>query len=78
MGLVLAAFDDHPEWEAVLCNMAHDEVNVECAWGHREAVGDAVLSILHECMRWGGIVDLPVDEPTAKGANMVVTSWADK
>lgn len=78
MGMILDAFDAHPEWEAVLCNMAHDEVDVECAESAAVPVAEEIQRIVHDCMRWGGIVDLPVDDFGAKAVGMIVCCWADK
>lgn len=78
MGLILDAFDAHPEWEAVFCNMAHDEVDVECAEAYAVDVATCVQQIFHDCMRWAGVVDLPVDEANADPKKMIVTCWADK
>lgn len=78
MGMVLDAIDAHPEWDAKLCNMAHDEINVDCLEAHAVAVAEEVQRVVHDCMRWGGIVDLPVDDLSAKAVSMIVTCWADK
>ena len=65
MGLIHLSFLAHPEWEAFIVNFVHDEIDVECADAHRYIVAAEVQRIIWECMRWAGVVDIPVDDPDA-------------
>jgi hypothetical protein len=53
------------EWDAFIANFVHDEIDVECAYEHRYIVAAEVQRIIWECMRWAGVVDIPVDDPDA-------------
>ena len=65
MGLIHLSFLAHPEWEAFIVNFVHDEIDVECADAHRYIVAAEVQRIIWECMRWAGVVSIPVDDPDA-------------
>lgn len=65
MGLIHLSFLAHPEWDAFIANFVHDEIDVECAYEHRYIVAAEVQRIIWECMRWAGVVDIPVDDPDA-------------
>lgn len=78
MGALVPIFDRHPEWDVIWCNMAHDELDLECAEEHALAVATVVQEQMHAAMTWAGIVDLPVDEPGATPAKMIKKTWADK
>ena len=65
MGLIHLSFLAHPEWEAFIVNFVHDEIDVECADAHRYVVAAEVQRIIWECMRWAGVVSIPVDDPDA-------------
>jgi DNA polymerase I-like protein with 3'-5' exonuclease and polymerase domains len=78
MTLILKDLDAHPEWDAVFCNMAHDELDIECDAQHAVAVATCVQTRMQEAMRWGGIVDIPVDEDNADPTKMICTDWSEK
>ncbi len=78
MGLMLQAFDEHPEWEAKFRNMAHDEVDITCKQEFALPTATAALNAAHTAMRWAGIVDIPVDAADASPEKLIVTCWADK
>ena len=65
MGLIHLSFLAHPEWEAFIVNFVHDEIDVECAEAHRYIAAAEVQRIIWECMRWAGVVSIPVDDPDA-------------
>ena len=78
MGWLVPIFDEHPEWDVRWSNMAHDEIDLDCAGEHALAVATVVQAKFHEAMRWAGIVDLPVDEPGASPEKLVKSDWSAK
>jgi hypothetical protein len=78
MGQLVPIFDAHPEWDVLWDNMAHDEIDLDCAEEHALAVATAVQQEFHKAMRWGGVVDLPVDEKDADPRKLIKESWAAK
>lgn len=62
MGLILEAFDANPQWDAKICNMAHDELDIECLKEHEKIVAETVQHIFDDCMRWGGLKDIPTGD----------------
>jgi len=77
LGQIQRDFDEHPEWGAHLCNMAHDEVNALCGEAHAPAVAACVQARLHQAMR-AVVKCIPVDEAGADPNKMICQSWADK
>ncbi len=75
---VLQDFDAHPEWKAMVVNMAHDEWDFECDSEHALAVATAVQKRFHAAMRWAGIKSIPVDEPGARPENLIKADWSAK
>jgi DNA polymerase I-like protein with 3'-5' exonuclease and polymerase domains/rubredoxin len=78
MGVTLHLFDRHPEWEAKLCNMAHDEIDGECLKRYERQVARSVKLVMRLAMRWGGVVDLPVEEAGAHWTGLLKEGWAAK
>lgn len=76
IGLVVEEFWQHPEWEAHLCNLQHDELNCECNEKYAVEVATCVDNAMQAGMRLF-ISSLPVTEgdPPEK---MIGESWADK
>jgi len=75
---VLEHFDQHPEWQALIINAVHDEIDAES----RSEVSEAVSTVVFEEMRDGliraGITEIPVIAPGDCPAKLIVKSWADK
>lgn len=78
MGNLVADFDAHPEWRVRWSNMAHDEIDLTGAKEYALDVARQVQKRFHEAFRWAGVTDLPVDEPNADPAKMLVNDWSDK
>lgn len=78
MGWLVPIFDAHPEWDVRWANMAHDELDFDCAKAHMLAVATVVMGKFHEAMKWAGIVDLPVDEPGASPEKLIKSDWSAK
>lgn len=78
LALCEAEFDTHPEWEAYVFNIVHDEIDAECAWAHREAVAKVVHRAMNKGLRRAGVVDLPTCAPDDTWEKLIVQSWADK
>lgn len=76
--LCVAKFDAHPEWDAFVFNIVHDELDAECAYEHREAVARCVFESMQEGLRRCGVVDLPTCAPEDEPSKLIVQSWADK
>lgn len=72
----VAECDRHPEWEAVIVNMCHDEVDVTCNSEHALACAKALQTSMRGGMRLF-IKSIPVDEE-AGPESLIVKSWADK
>ena len=72
-------FDRHPEWEAFIFNIVHDELDAECAEAYRLASPAAFTKSMQRGMRLAGIVDLPTCAAlTTLPKKLNVKSWADK
>lgn len=71
-------FDRHPEWEAFIFNIVHDELDAECAEAYRMDVARLVHESMQRGMRLAGIVDLPTCAPDDTPEKLIVKSWADK
>jgi DNA polymerase I-like protein with 3'-5' exonuclease and polymerase domains len=78
MGWLVPIFDAHPEWDVLWSNMAHDEIDLDCAAEHALAVATVVQEMFHKAMRWAGITLLPVDEKGASPEKMIKTDWSAK
>lgn len=76
--IVTTAFDEHPEWDAFVFNIVHDELNVECAYEHRHAVAQVVFDAMQEGLRRAGLRDIPTCAPDDTPDKMLVKSWAGK
>ena len=76
--IVTIAFDEHPEWDAFVFNIVHDELNVECAYEHRDAVARVVFDAMQEGLRRAGLLDIPTCAPDDEPSKMLVKSWAEK
>lgn len=76
--LCVAAFDLHPEWEAFICNIVHDELDVECSSLYSEPVARCVFEAMQEGLRRAGLVSIPTCAPDDTWEKMIVRSWADK
>lgn len=77
MGLFVKQRDKHPEWQALVRNMVHDELDVTCAEEHKEAVARTLQMAMHTAMR-RYIQTIPVDDPNPNPLGAIVSSWADK
>ncbi len=71
-------FDAHPEWEAFIFNIVHDELDAECAGAYRLEVARCIHESMQRGMRLAGIVDLPTCAPDDTPEKLIVKSWADK
>jgi len=71
-------FDAHPEWEAFIFNIVHDELDAECAEAYRLEVACCIHESMQRGMRLAGIVDLPTCAPDDTPEKLIVKSWADK
>jgi DNA polymerase I-like protein with 3'-5' exonuclease and polymerase domains len=78
MGLLVEDFDAHPEWDAKWANMAHDEVDLDCKAEYALEVAKVTQQRFHAAMRWGGIIDIPVDETGAKAELLIKADWSAK
>jgi len=78
MGILRRLFDRHPQWNARCRNMAHDELDITCWEEYGLVVARAVKLTFRLGMRWGGVVDLPVEESGADHRDMIKESWAAK
>lgn len=78
MGKLVPIFDAHPEWDVLWCNMAHDEIDLECEKKYALEVATAVQKNFHAAMRWAGVVDLPVDEAGASPEKLIKDNWSAK
>lgn len=76
--LCMQAFDLHPEWQAFICNIVHDELDVECAWEYREQVARCVFDAMQEGLRRAGLRSIPTCAPDDNWQKLIVVSWADK
>ena len=71
-------FDAHPEWEAFIFNIVHDELDAECAEAYRLEVARCI----HESMQrgecaWQASLICP-RAPRRHPEKLIVKSWADK
>lgn len=71
-------FDRHPEWDAFIFNIVHDELDAECAEAYRLEVARCIHEAMQRGMRLAGIVDLPTCAPDDTPEKLIVRSWADK
>ena len=78
LALVQADFDAHPEWEAFVFNVVHDEINAECAEAHKLAVAKCVFDAMQEGLRRAGLKSIPTCALEDKPENLIVSCWADK
>jgi DNA polymerase I-like protein with 3'-5' exonuclease and polymerase domains len=78
MGKLIPIFDAHKEWDVRWSNMAHDELDLDCAWEYRIEVATVVQQEMHAAMRWAGIESLPVDEPGARPEKLIKADWSAK
>lgn len=76
--LVMEAFDAHPEWEAFIFNIVHDEINAECAKEHELAVARCVFDSMQEGLRRAGLRSIPTCAPDDTPEKLIVSCWADK
>lgn len=77
MWLIQLEFDAHPQWNAWIVNMAHDELNVECDEEFALEVATIVQHYMDGAMaRW--LHTIPVNEPGANPAKSIADSWAQK
>ena len=73
---IQTAFDLNPEWGAIICNCAHDELDIECNEDFAVRVAAVVCNELWGAMSiW--VTDIPVtDSPDFK--SIICNSWAEK
>lgn len=76
MGVVVEEFWKHPEWEAHLCNLQHDELNCECKEEYAVEVATCVDNAMQAGMKLF-ISSIPVTEGDPP-EEMIGDSWADK
>ena len=78
LALVQAEFDAHPEWEAFVFNVVHDEIDAECAEAHKHAVAKCVFDAMQEGLRRAGLKSIPTCALEDAPDKLIVTCWADK
>ena len=78
LAIVQADFDAHPEWEAFIFNVVHDEIDAECAEEHKYAVAQCVFDAMQEGLRRAGLRSIPTCALEDKPENLIVSCWADK
>lgn len=78
LAFVQSDFDAHPEWEAFIFNVVHDEINAECAEAHKHAVAKCVFDAMQEGLRRAGLKSIPTCALEDKPENLIVSCWADK
>jgi DNA polymerase I-like protein with 3'-5' exonuclease and polymerase domains len=78
MGWLVPIFDAHPEWDVLWSNMAHDELDLDCAKEYELEVATVVMEKMDEAMRWAGISSLPVNEKGATPKKMIKADWSAK
>ncbi|MBW4460575.1 MAG: hypothetical protein KME47_10080 [Nodosilinea sp. WJT8-NPBG4] len=72
----LMEIDKHPEWEAVLSNVCHDELCVTSNAIHVLDVAKALQANMQAAMQnW--IKCIPVDDINANPEDLIISSWAD-
>lgn len=69
-------FCNHPEWEAYIGNLPHDEVNIVCKEEYANVVSEMIYNKMKEVFgKW--LKSIPAVEEMNPHKNMV-TSWAEK
>ena len=76
MHKIQTEFDQNTHWEAIICNCAHDELDIECSEGYAFEVASSVCNNLWGAMSlW--VKDIPVtDSPDFM--SIVCDSWSEK
>ncbi len=75
---VLEHFDRHPEYQALILNAVHDEIDAESSSEFVEQVSSVVFEEMKNGLVRAGITAIPVTAPGDCAAKLVVKSWADK
>lgn len=78
MTLLVDDFDEHPEWDVLWSNMAHDELDLDCAEEYALPVATITNQRMEEAMAWAGITSLPVNEKGADPKKLIKEDWAAK
>ncbi len=78
LALCMEQFDTHPEWDAFVCNIVHDEIDVECLLEYAEPVAKCVFWCMQEGLRRAGLKSIPTCAPDDTWQKLIVKSWADK
>ena len=85
--LVQREFDEHPEWEAKINALLHDEIDAECNPKYREEVAKVVFNSMDNCMKeYVKVIPTTTDDWSDacyvkdKDGNVErpITTWMDK
>jgi len=77
MGKIRLQLLDHPEYEAYICNMIHDEINVIAKEEYAETVAHLVGNAMKdEFKKW--LKDIPCEEKDSDYSKFICNNWGEK